>query len=178
MADQYRLSYYTSSSSESVIRREARQAAFEARYRDRVERQRVRDLLPRESHPASLEAAAAHLHDRPMLYSCAEDVYWQSLDRGLIQTWDKNEINSYNPVIVDNRVVMVPFGAIQKEHKYVFPTFDLDAARYRADGYFGIQQWNAVRLDFRYRRPPTPSPEATSSEQELDSGEDEDDGNY
>jgi hypothetical protein len=167
---------------EAVMRREARAVAAQDAYEEAVRQQMERDGLTRNPHPESFEAAAAHLHETPPKHFAGkEEIYWHAFDRAFLSTrWNEEHINSYNPVVFDNYVVMVPHGATAGEHRFIFPTWDLDPMRYRASGYCcAVQQWCAMRLNFRYgfaRRHPTPSPEQTPSGSESE--QDEDDGNY
>jgi hypothetical protein len=165
--------------------RDARAAAAQDAYEEAVRQQMERDRLARNPHPQSFEAAASHLHETPpKFYAGKEEIYWHAFDRSFLSTrWNEEHVNSYNPVVFDNYVVMVPAAATAGEHRFVFPTWDLDPQRYwsRGGGYYGapVQQWCPVRLDFRYPFPsrhPTPSPERTPSLSENE--QDEDDGNY
>jgi hypothetical protein len=163
-------------------RRDARAIAALDAHDAEVKRQVERERTARNPRPQSFEEAAAHLHDtQPVYYNGKEEVYWHVLERGFLSTrWNDEHFNSYNPVVVDNYVVMVPHGATAGEHRFVFPTWDLNPMRYRARGYgCAVQQWSAMRLNFGYgfpRRHPTPSPEHTPSGSECE--QDEDDGNY
>jgi hypothetical protein len=129
----------------------ARQANTQVEYEEKVRRQVERDRL-RDPHPQSLEAAVAHLHDgKPAIYQGAREIWRPALDRGpiSIEPWDEDKVNAYSPVLINNKVVMVPHHAIKEEHRFVVLVWDLDAKRNEAAGYGGPQQWRPMELIFR-----------------------------
>jgi hypothetical protein len=156
----------------------AREADAKVQYVEKVRRQLERDPL-RNPKPKSLEAAVAHLHDEePAIYRGEHEIWRPSLDRTRPPTepWDKDKVNSYNPVLIDNKIVLVPHHAIVEEHRFVVLVWDLDTKRNTDAGYLGPQQWHPMELTFRYPNPrhlPPPSPDRTASELENEQEEDD-----